>query len=210
MKKSNILLISLTASLLFGTSTFVLTPPTFANKAEASSYDENVTRDYPRLFNVDTEINYETAGTYKRTFTYKPTNDECEFQINAIDADIYHFSMVDPSEIDYRGTYLAIAEKSKKAYNTGADNDYQADNGNPIDIGEGLDTNNHTLTTSNLNLYRFADFEQRHNASNKAAFNLVSNGSLLTYNMTKYNNMSTIGYSDYDLESFNSYLATNA
>ncbi len=170
---------------------------------------------HPRFFNIDTTINYETAGTKTREFTYIPNGATYSFTINVIDAQIYHFSRISDDEIDYRGTYLAIAEQSNKAYNTGEETYNQSDNGSAIDLGSGLNTSNHTLTTSNVDLYRYHTWINRSSAYNYAAFNIALDArfyeslSLNRYYMSQYADNADFGYNTYNVDEggFNPYIA---
>ena len=167
----------------------------------------------PRFFEIDTEIDYEEAGVYERTIKYKPNNTEFKFNITVIDAEYHHFSKVRSDEKDYRGTYLAIAEQSGMVYDSGNDHEYQSSNGKAISVGNGLDTYYHTLDTTNFELYRYYAFNDRISAPFDAAFTITldtSNPVLGTYYMRNYENTSYYGYSEINLDEYNSYIATNS
>ena len=166
----------------------------------------------PRFFEIDRTIDYDTAGTYQREVKFKPTNLIKTFNIEVIDSTMYHFTKVKDNEKDYRGTYLAIAESSGKAYYSGQDGEYQSENGTAINVGSGLNTSEHKLDTTNFNLYRYTDFSHRINAERDAAFMIIVEDdatSLDTYYMRNYRDTSTFGYSTINLDDFNSYLSTN-
>ena len=133
--------------------------------------------DHPRFFDIDTDIDYPTAGVKTRSFTFKPTGQSYNFDITISDgsAQYYHFSLIDSAkEKDFRGTYLAIAENAGVAYDVGAEYYNQSDTGQKIAL-TGLNTGNHTLNTNDPDVFECVRWNNRTSSHNHAAFSLAVN-----------------------------------
>lgn len=100
-----------------------------------------------RFFTYDNYINYEIAGTYKRTFMFVAHDHQFEFYITVKDKVQVTFTLLNNTLVsDPRGTYIAVAENHYVAYYSKDEEYNQKNNGHGIALtDQGFDDYDHVI-----------------------------------------------------------------